>query len=55
MEKMLRIDILKRTESNEPDHVELTKAIAALEEVLTLVVIGCFIHCRISFLILLIV
>jgi len=32
------IDILKRTDSNQPDYMELTKAIAALEEVLTLVV-----------------
>lgn len=37
------IDILKRTDSNQPDYTELKKAIAALEEVMTLVVNCCFV------------
>jgi len=40
-------DILKRTDSNQPDYAELLKAIAALEEVLTLVVTSCCVCCQI--------
>jgi len=40
-------DILKRTDSNQPDYAELMKAIAALEEVLTLVVNCCCVCCQI--------